>query len=134
MVHLLTLALFASSPAARALGACTEPPRPGDQNRYEDFYRLRREADQRAERIEHAATEVHGRGRERAEKLEAARLEYVRTRRVKPDTDQAEATWREQIVQRNAKNEAARECFVSTRGKGSRGREIPDAVEYRLDE
>jgi hypothetical protein len=106
--------------------------------RYDDYFRYQAHLEER--------TELRNKGRgdnkkalkAHDQKIEEARLAYIKHRRPAPDTSDAEARAEEVKKQRLAKIEIARRCYVQQRthaeGVLKRGRTIPENKEYDLED
>jgi len=105
--------------------------------RYDDFFRVQREREEREEQREAARGDIRKAERERQARLEEARQEYIRNRRPKPDTRAAELEWEQQQKEKAKVNEASRHCYVQNRAKGEailkRGRAIPGMKEFDIE-
>lgn len=106
--------------------------------RYDDFYRFRRVADERNEKREKARDEGKELRKQRAERLENARKDYVKNRRPPPDRRDLELRHEREQKERVARQELARRCFVQQREEAnrllSRGRKIPGNLEFDIED
>lgn len=107
--------------------------------RYDDFFRYRRHLEEREAAREKGRNEDRKIAKqERDKKMEAARLEYIKNRRPKPDSAAAEEQAEEARKQRLKEMEAARLCYVQEKAQAEallrRGRQIPGNQEFDLDQ
>ena len=107
--------------------------------RYDDFFRYQEHLEARDKARDHARSDLRHADRERAARLERARLAYVQTRRAHPNHDaELEAAQLREKKRRDHEIEAARENFVRQQTRldsaMSRGRTIPGNKEFGLDE
>lgn len=131
--------------AREPAGACGEDPAARDKysaesinERYDDFFRRRRQDETRERERERGREEIRDRGDARTRDLELARREYIRIRRPSPDTAAAEGEWEQTRKARAARVESARRCYVTRKNQAegalARGRQIPANAEFGLDE
>lgn len=144
MVHMLVLlSLFHTTPAlaiecdAKATASSAKMVERINQ-RYDDFFRYQRQVEER-ERSRNKGRGENKIALEKHEKrIEAARQEYVKNRRPKPDRSDLEAKAEQERKERNAKMEVARRCFVQQQSAEEsllkRGRMIPGNQEFDLQE
>lgn len=106
--------------------------------RHDDFFRYQRHLEERE------IARNKGRGENKVvlakheKRLEAARQEYIKNRRPKPDRSDLEAKSENERKERNAKLELARRCYVQQQSAEEallkRGRMIPGNQEFDLEE
>lgn len=105
--------------------------------RYDDFFRHRREEEERLQNIEKGAGEVKVEQERRAKKLEQARLEYKRVPKDYAREEALRVEWEKSQEQRKKAIEMARLCDVQQRQQIKdalkKGRQIPELKEFDLE-
>jgi hypothetical protein len=105
--------------------------------RYDSFYQWRREREERENRFQNGREERKNMEREHHAKLEVARQEYVKTRRVKPSDEPLRLQWERGEKERAQNIEMLRRRYVDLRATVERylkkGRTIPELLEFDLE-
>ena len=106
--------------------------------RYDDFFRRLREVDEREQMRESEASEIKRLRQQHAEQVEAARSDYVKSRKKQVIDPKLEQDWNHQEEQWVEQNKMARHRFVMKKQELEnvlkRGRRIPENLEYDLQE
>lgn len=106
--------------------------------RYDDFFEVMREREQRQRRIEASRENLRAKREAREREIELARIEYVKNRRPRPDDSHLQAQYQAELRERERKIEVARKCYVQRKDYAAeilkRGRTIPARLEFGLDE
>jgi hypothetical protein len=106
--------------------------------RYDDFYRYRHDLEVRDEERRKGVADVHAKREIHEKEMERALRDYEVHVRPRPDTSKLEAAYLAEQKQRDARLEAARECYVQQKEHAlrleSHGRRIPEKLEYDIED
>jgi hypothetical protein len=143
MVSWIVSFAFFYSVAAYAVPKCDSKVTGADidriNKRYDDFFRYRRQLEERDRAREKGRGDLHKGEQAREKALEKARLAYLKNRRPAPDHEaKYEAEMLRHQKERKDELEAARRCYVESQDKAEkllkRGRMIPGNAEYDLED
>lgn len=134
----ITLPCSAEDTVASSSPASVEQMVKRINERYDDFYRYRREQDERDERLKKAASgERRATEKMRAENLEKARQQYVKQRKARPSDEALRLRHEAAQKDRNANLEMVRKRYVQQRDTAEqylkKGRMIPELKEFDLE-
>ncbi|MGE0527416.1 MAG: hypothetical protein AB7G93_13535 [Bdellovibrionales bacterium] len=107
--------------------------------RYDDFFRLEHEREEREAEIRQHAHDVKKARQKRAERLERAREEYVKNRPPREEESEIlRKRWEAEEKDRRQRLELARDCYIKNQEEAqeilNRGRRIPELREYNLQD
>lgn len=105
--------------------------------RYDDFFRWHRQQEERWKRFEVGTQERKKMEKEHAEKLEHARVAYIKARRERPSDEPLRIKWEKEQKERQEHIEMLRRRYVDQRDTIEKylkkGRQIPEMKEYDLE-
>lgn len=105
--------------------------------RYDDFFNWHRSQEERMKRFNHGVDERKNIEKAHAQRIEKARVEYVKARRARPSDESLRLKWEAGEKERSAQNEMLRRRFVQQKDAADqyllKGRKIPELKEFDLE-